>query len=970
MKKFINLHNNTEYSFLDSLIKINDLVLETKKNGLDTAVLTDHNNLFGLGIFLKKCDEENIKPIIGIDLDVQDYRFIVLAKNYQGFIKINNLSLKALSNIFINFDELNDENLFVIDHPVYGLYAKTNKMHKLDFKNYFVNDEDVSISNAILVKENKVIWRDQYETLKVIQKISNLQESKEPLFNFEDNPTNNQIIIERIDNIIEQCNVVFPKPTLDLPNFDNLSNEDAKFRLKSMLNEGLKNKKNNLIRFSSQAVLQRINYEYETICNLNFQQYFLIIADLIKWAKSQNIAIGPGRGSAAGSLISYLLDITEINPLEHDLLFERFLNPERVSWPDIDIDIQDNRRSELIDYLFTKYGKDKVCLISTFQTIGAKMAIRDVGRILNIDLPIVDRISKSLKVGETLASAYKDNPIFKSLIKDYPDLLTYSLEIEGQPRQQGTHAAGIVLSSKKIVDIVPTCPTNDGLYFQTQLPMNYLENFGLLKIDLLGLKTLTEIKDMEKYLKPNQFFENIVKKDFLELNDPTTFAMLNLGYTEGLFQLESYGMRKTIKQVHLDSFNDLYAIISLFRPGPLEYISEYSNNKKNPKNIKKIHPLYDDIVKSTYGIIVYQEQIMQIAQKVASMSFGQADLLRRAISKKDEIKMKAYRSIFYEGAIKNKIPSSLINEIYDNIEKFADYGFNKSHAVAYSFLTMKMAYYKARYPLYFYASLISNASGNQEKINKYANEIKNLNCKVKSPDIQFSSKEAVIVDNSIYLPFEMIKGLGMETVEKITKLQKTIPSWNNLMVLFLRLKDIGLKDNNINLLIQSNAFRRYGNMETVENTFNLISESFKAIMDIQDPEDKENEIKRFEYADFLQYKKPQNITYEASKEQQYLGSIYNAFLTVPYEKEEFKLIDLFHYKEGKFVVEIVEYKKLPNRDLYIIKYRDSSYIGTSFLTTSETKKYLPLKVGNLVKLNLYCVNDTFRIKDIEGVINA
>ncbi|WP_406615884.1 DNA polymerase III subunit alpha [Mycoplasmopsis hyopharyngis] len=964
MNKFINLHNNTEYSFLDSLIKIDDLVKETKRLGLPAAVISDHNNLFGLGIFLRKCKENNIKPIIGIDLDVKEYRFIVLAKNHKGFIKLNHLSLKAMSNETIEFDELNDPNIFVIDHPVYGLYTLSNKTKQLPFSNYFVVDEDSSIANAIVVKENKYLWLDEYQSLKIAQKISNLPESKESKYNFEDNPTNDLTIINRIQKIIDECNVVFPENKLLLPNFNGLNDQEAKIELKKQLDLGLKKRKTNLLRFSKNVILKRINYEYKTICDLNFQQYFLIIADLIKWAKEQNIAIGPGRGSSAGSLITYLLGITEINPLEYDLFFERFLNIDRVSWPDIDIDIQDDRRNEVIEYIFNKYGKDNVCLISTFQTIGAKMAIRDVGRVLNIDLSIVDKISKSIKVFETLNEAYQNNDQFKTLISKYPDLLSFSLAIEGQPRQQGIHAAGIVLSSKKMVDILPTCPTNVNNYFQTQLPMNYLEDFGLLKIDLLGLKTLTEIQKIEKYLKPEQIFENIVEKDFLEINDPLTLEMLNQGYTEGLFQLESFGMKKTIKQVHLDSFNDLYAIISLFRPGPLDYISAYAGNKKDPKLVKKIHPIYDEILAPTYGIIVYQEQIMLIAQKIALMSFSQADLLRRAISKKDEEKMKAYRQIFFNGAKANNIPEKLINDIYDNIEKFALYGFNKSHAVAYSFLTMKMAYYKVRHPLYFFASLISTALGSREKINAYAQELRNLNYHVKSPEICYSGKNVNLINNSIYLPFEMIKGLGAETLEKLMLLEPEKKCGASLPLLFLELKEKGLKDNQIRSLIFSNTFRRFSNMKTVDETFkgvvNCINYSIKEKEDIQ---------KSIKNIRIEQYVNSLDLEFESRNEEEYLGAIYNAFKTIPYESDTLKLIDLQRVKSGKFVVEILENKKIQKRDLHIIKFRDSSLSLFSFITKEEYQKFSTLVPNKIVKLELSLLNQSCKILSFEEVIN-
>lgn len=960
--KYINLHNNTEYSFLDSLIKIEELVKESAKQGLDAVVLTDHNNLFGLGIFLETCKKYNIKPIIGLDLDVQNYRFILLAKNYEGYLLLNKFSFKALSHQVIDFVDLENENLFIIDHPKYGIYAQTKGQKQLGINNYYVNSNDENIQNSVYIKENKLMWAEDYNALTILQQIANLPISDPINANYFDVPEASEKNLINIESIVKNCNVIFPeKAELDLPNLANLKENNAKLELLEKLNQGIKNHKKSLQKFTNEIVHQRLNYEYEIICQLGFEKYFLIIADLVSWAKSNDIAIGPGRGSAAGSLISYILGITNINPLDYGLLFERFLNPDRVSWPDIDIDIQDDRRNEVIDYLFKKYGTDNVGLISTFQTIGAKMAIRDVGRVLEIPLVEVDQISKSIKEDENLQEAWDNNLIFRKLIQPYPNLFNFASAIEGQPRQQGIHAAGIVLSSKKLSDIVPICPTNDNLYQQVQLPMNYLEMFGLLKIDLLGLKTLTEIKEIEKYLKKEQLFENIINKDYLEMNDPLTLSMLNNGLTEGIFQLESPGMKKTINKVKLNSFNDLYAIISLFRPGPLKYIDDYATFKKNPKLIEKIHPIYDSILDSTYGIIVYQEQIMQIAQKVALMSFGQADLLRRAISKKNEVEIQKHRTVFFEGALKNKVPANKINLIYDNIEKFASYGFNKSHAVAYAFLTMKMAYYKARYPYYFYASLISNSRGHREKIGKYAEEIKNLNISVQSPEIRYSSKDTRIVNNQIFLPFEMIKGFGLESTEKILEFQKNANfNWDNIFEVFAALKIAGLKDNNINLLIKSNVFRNYGNMLTIEKAFESANQYIKYMSYIS--EDQKNKEKNYlSVLNFQEFLTPIDIAYEASKEIELLGMIYNAFPTVMHEVPNHKLINLVKNLRDRIVVQIIEIKKISTKNIYLIRYCDSSLMVTSFVSISEMNKRPLIKKGDLIKAEISTWDNKYKL---------
>ncbi|ENY69707.1 DNA polymerase III, alpha subunit [Mycoplasmopsis bovigenitalium 51080] len=959
MNKFINLYNTTEYSFLNSLIRIEDLVKQSKENDLKAVALTDYNNMFGLGIFLDLCSKYKIKPIIGVDIDIAQYRFILLAKNYAGFQKINNLILNKSKNIELSIENIIDNDIFVIDHPTDGYYAKTKQNYIINNGNYFVNSIDISIENGIYVRQNQLLNIEDNEALNILQKVANLPTTIQ-YDNYFDSPDIDPIIIDRINKIIDECNFELPPKTLNLARFENNDDETNEKLFAKLINEGLQRIAHELPK-DKDVWYSRLTSEVNTIRKLGFVNYFLIIQDLVNWAKNNNIAIGPGRGSAGGSFVSYLLNITSINPLKYDLLFERFLNPERVSWPDIDIDIQDDRRQEVFDYLKDKYGADNVALISTFQTIGAKTAIRDVGRVLGISLADINRISKTLDGWDSLAQASIKNHSFIIEIEKYPQLLEYSLKIEGLPRQQSFHPAGLIIAKQKISNYAPTS-MNATDYQQVQLTMDYVEDFGLLKIDLLGLKTLTEVKNIENNLPLNEHFDYLINNSKIDiLNDTKTLDQLNKGFTEGIFQLESAGMKKTISTVQLNTFDDLYAIISLFRPGPMAYIKDYAKNKDNFNFVTKIHPIYDEILKSTYGIMVYQEQIMLIAQKVAGMSFSQADFLRRAISKKDESKIKQYKQMFVAGALNNGLKISQINSIYSNIERFAEYGFNKSHAVAYAYLTMKMAYYKTKYPLYFYSALISSNRNSQTKISSIVDEIKNKGIKVNSPDIHYSQMSATIVDNEIYLPFDVIKGFGTEGVNKILNERKNNGEFStNLNEIILRLRFAGITESMIETLTKANVFRKYGNVKFIENSLTAIFECYKLFAKKTWLDSKQTIID-LGYLDLNHDLVEQDIDYEAKNEINLLGQIYNAFNTAKYKNDSgFKLLTLPVGSTEFIVTNVKAIRKLNQKPFFVIELNDDTKTQAFFINNFAWNLWSPLKSGDVIKAQIK--NDKGKLK--------
>lgn len=810
MIKLPSLHLNSEYSLLQSTIKIDDLINLAQKEGLKELVITDRNNMFGMADFIYKTQKANIKPIIGIDLDVEKYRFVLLAKNFDGYKELMRLASIKETTKEIKLDDINDFDLIIIDHPINGFYAIEKR--EPNFKNFFIGSKKSNLANSVWFNETKILRKEENEALDILSQVDgkNQKNNFEPL-NFYLDEKQSSVI--QAKEIIDKCNIQFPKNINPLPKYKIDKDIDKNTFFKQLLIKNFKDL--NFDKAKIDEYKKRINLEVDIVTKLGFTDYFLIIWDLIKWAKNQGISIGPGRGSAAGSLISYLLGITEVDPLEFGLLFERFLNPERISMPDIDIDIQDNRRDEVVKYIFEKYGKDKVGLISTFSTIGAKTALRDVARVMNLPIRDVDVISKMIKANLTLEESYKKSAKFRAAIDKSittKELFKKAKMIEGLPRQKGTHAAGIVISDTKLFHKVPITLSNDNLK-QTQYSMDHLENHGLLKIDLLGLRNLTIIQTIQE-----EIFKNYKRKINLRkipLNDDLTNKLLNNGDANGIFQLESYGMRQTLRTVKVSGLDDIVAIISLFRPGPMDFIEEYADVKNNKKKIQKIHPEYDAIVEPTKGIIIFQEQIMMIAQKLTGMSFGQADILRRAISKKNISLINSLKETFIKGALKNGLSEEKAKQIYDNIEKFANYGFNKSHAVSYGIIAYRLAFLKARFPFEFYTALIKSSLGSQTSIKKYVNEAKSKQIKIVAPEINESWETVFIKNKQIVLPLTIIKGFGEAANQKIISAKKEFKKFDNFFDFVSKVKIYGLGDSQIKSLILANTLRKFGNMKTL-----------------------------------------------------------------------------------------------------------------------------------------------------------
>ena len=628
--------------------------------------------------------------------------------------------------------------------------------------------------------------------------------------------------LEALDNtakIAERCNVEFDFNTIHLPNYEVPEGYTTSGYLEELCYKGLYERYEN----PSQEILDRLKYELGVINKMGYVEYFLITWDFINFAKENGIMVGPGRGSAAGSIVAYTLKITDIDPIKYNLLFERFLNPERVSMPDIDIDFCYERREEVIDYVKRKYGEDHVAQIITFGTMGAKLAIRDVGRVLDIPYNKVDKIAKEIPnaLGMTIDKALETNPNLKSLYEQDQEtktIINISKELEGMLRHASTHAAGVVISKNPIDEYVPLYKHQDAI--STQFTMTTLEELGLLKMDFLGLRTLTVIRDALDLIEKNHG----VKIDFskMDYDDPKVFELLSTGNTLGVFQMESAGMRSFMKQLKPSNFEDIVAGISLYRPGPMDSIPTYLEYKHNPEKITYMHEKLKPIMEVTYGCLIYQEQVMEVVRELGGYSYGRSDLVRRAMGKKKMDVMEEERQYFIHGktdengnveiagCVRNGVDEQTANKIFDDMIDFAKYAFNKSHAAAYGVIAYETAYLKAYYPVEFMAALITSVMGNTDKVVEYIRECNALNIKVLKPDINKSFAKFSVEDNNIRFGLAAVKNVGVNIINNIVIERETNGIFTDFMNLIKRLDSKDINKRVIESLIKCGGFDGMG----------------------------------------------------------------------------------------------------------------------------------------------------------------
>ena len=743
----VPLNIKTDNYLLYSMIKIKDLVIEAKKNNLKALTITD-NNMYGAIEFYKECLNAGIKPIIGLEIDI-DYKIILYAENYDGYKNLMKITTyKEDKKISLKYlEKVSDNLLCILPYQSRGLYNDLKKIYKDIFVSYKNEEEKskINLKNKLYMGEILCINKGDEKYLKYLKaiKLGKNHLEVEDISNVSLLPLNTDTLNN--EKVIDLCN-------LEIKMHNNLTpvytNEDSYEYLKKECINGMRRIFGD---YAPKKYALRLKYELDIIKKMGFCDYFLIVADYVRFAKESGILVGPGRGSAAGSLTAYVLNITTVDPLKYNLLFERFLNPDRVTMPDIDIDFEDTRREEVINYCAEKYGFKKVALIVTFGTLSCKQIIRDISRTLSIEVQKVDALSRMLNSKKTL----KENYSYE--VKKYLDLnpelrkvYKISLKLEGLKRHTSIHAAGVVMSRYDLDENLPLDKNNN--FYISQYDKDYLEELGLLKMDFLALKNLTIITNILKEIGNLQF-------DDIKEDDTKALEIFKNANTTGIFQFESPGMINFLKKLKPDTFDDVVAALALYRPGPMKNINSYIRRKQGKEKIDYFHDDLKAILKPTYGIIVYQEQIMQIASTMAGFSFSKADLLRRAMSKKKEDILLKEKDKFINGAIKKGYDESIAKKVYNLIFKFAEYGFNKSHTVAYAMISYRMAYLKAHYPYIFMKNLLSQAINSEEKTKEYIYECKKNQIKIKGPDINLSDKNYKIIDNMIIYPLTNIKNI-------------------------------------------------------------------------------------------------------------------------------------------------------------------------------------------------------------------
>lgn len=828
--KYTALQVKTSYSILNSLNKIDKLVSHAKKLGYTSLAITDHNNMFGVPEFYNECRKNNIKPIIGLELGIEDKNILLYAMNNKGYKNLIKLST-IVSDSPLTKEELKKytDNLILVipyvyyDEEIYNLfeykyvgYSTKEERDKIKSDKILINDvsylekKDYKYLDYLyMIKENKTLG--EYELNTHINKHLLSKEEVEELSSEAD------IITTSI--ISDLCNVEISYTKDLLPIYDEKIN--AFEYLQYLCNKGLKKRLNNNV---SKTYQERLEYELKIINQMNFCNYFLIVWDYVKYAKQNNILVGPGRGSAAGSLVSYTLGITDIDPIKYDLLFERFLNPERVTMPDIDVDFDSEKRQDVINYVTEKYGNKKVVGIITFDTLAAKQVVRDVARVTKLSLTESDEICSELSSKETLLESYKNNVKLKRLIdsnKNYQKLYDIAIHLEGLPRNIGIHASGIVMSRINLDETIPLYKNARGTY-TTAYSMNYLEPLGLLKMDFLGISNLTLIAEVINNIRKNENL-NITFTN-IPLDDKKTLNIFREAKTDGIFQFESPGMRRFLEKLQVSSFDDIIAALALYRPGAMDYIDNYIRRKEGKEPVEYIDKSLEPILSSTYGIIIYQEQILQIARTLAGYSLGEADILRRAISKKKEEILLKEKPKFIEKSIQQGYSKEVAEKIYNLILKFANYGFNKSHSVGYATVAYKMAFLKTYFFKYFETAILNNAIGNDPKTKIYLAEIKQNNIKILPPNINLSTSKYIIEDNSIRCPLSIIKNVGSSISKEIIETRKLAP-YKDFIDFVKRNYSTSINKKVLISLIKAGCFENLGYNENtlINNLDNIIN---------------------------------------------------------------------------------------------------------------------------------------------------
>ncbi len=889
---FTHLHVHSHYSLLDGLSKIDDLISQAKKHGMTSLALTDHGVMYGVIEFYQKAKKAGIKPIIGVEtyvarhghldkrpkVDEKPYHLVLLVKNDQGYknliklvsiahlegfyykpridlelLKKHHEGLIALSacqlgeipqlilekqkekaekraleyqelfgrdNFYLEVqDRHNNKEQDLVNKTIFSMAKKhcipvvaTNDVH-------YTRKEDAEIQDILICLQTKKRKQDQNRMCYLGDDFS-LRSGQEMEKGFKEHPE----VITNTEKIAAMCDLEIELNNIKLPDFPVPNDKTADEYLKNLCGQ----------RFTehypqkSREISARLNYELDIIKKTGFASYFLIVQDFVNWAKQNGIVVGPGRGSAAGSIVSYILNITNVDPLKYDLIFERFLNPERISMPDIDLDFTDTRRDEVIDYVAKKYGRDHVAQIITFGTMAARAAIRDVGRVLDYPYAFCDKLAKLVPFGLTLEEALKNSEELKEIYNrnaDAKNIIDPAKKLEGVARHVSKHACGVVITRENLEQYVPTQYDVSGREktIITQYEMHAIEDLGLLKMDFLGLRNLTIIERTLKLIKYR--YNKEIDIDEIPLDDAKTFKLLQKAETTGVFQLESAGMQRYLKQLKPTSFEDIIAMVSLYRPGPMELIPDYIAGKHGMKIPYYIHPKLKPILDKTFGIAIYQEQILQIARDLAGFSFSEADVLRKAVGKKIPQLLREQKEKFIEGCIKNKILKEMAENVFAFIEPFAGYGFNRSHATCYATIAYQTAYLKANYPTEFIAALLIAHKDDTDRIAIEVEEAKKIGINVLPPDINESYKNFTVIDKkNIRFGLSAIKNLGEGIVKTVIEEREENGHFQGIENFLGRIDSKDLNKKSLESLIKSGTLDQFEERNKLLNSIDILLE--------------------------------------------------------------------------------------------------------------------------------------------------
>ncbi len=860
------LYIKTDNSLQTSLIKIENLINFAKNNNIKSLTITD-DNMYGVLDFYKMCISNNIKPIIGLEIVYNGQKIVFYAKNYNGYKNLIKLcTLSSERNLEITDLKKYSDNLVCIIHKnSLNIYNDIKNFYENIFIGYKnLNElESINEKNSIYINETLYLTKNDSKYIKYMDAIR----TGVTVDLVENNHFDNYILLEdefnikyknSIENnhlISELCNVEIPFNQKLMPKFKNDCGVDSFTYLKKKCIDGLRLHFGDTVK---EIYKIRLKYELDIINKMGFCDYFLIVADYVEFARRNNIIVGTGRGSAVGSLVSYCLKITDVDPIKYNLLFERFLNPERISMPDIDIDFEHDKREEVINYCINKYGAKRVVPIITFGTLGAKQAIRDVAKAMGIDLVLVDNLSKLIDSKKTLKENYNDNIKIKNLLERKDDLkecYKVANKFEGLKRHTSIHAAGVIMSSVDLDEVIPLDKSHD--FYLSGYDMTYLEELGLLKMDFLAIKYLTTIHNIINSI--NKDYSVNIKFDEIPLNDKKALDVFKNADTIGIFQFESDGMISFLKRLKVSSMDDLFAAIALFRPGPMQNIPTYINRKNGKEVIDYLDPTLEPILKSTYGIMIYQEQIMQIARTMADYTLGEADILRKAMSKKKKDILLKEKEKFTSRAIAKGYNDVLVSKVYERMLKFAEYGFNKSHSIGYSIVAYKMAYLKAYYPKNFITYLLSMEINDDAKTKQYIYEVKKNNIEILLPNINLSERKYKIEDNGIRYPLSSIRNVGASSSEVIIK-ERENGKFIDIYDFIKRCYGKTITSKTIESLIYAGAFYDFGyNKKTLITNLDLIINYGELIKDLDRSLALEPEIKEVE-----EFSKKELMEYELS----------------------------------------------------------------------------------------------------------